>query len=354
MRRDLRVLVVLALGLSAWAQDARAQWGYPRGYGGYGRGGWGSMADDPASGYMTGLGNFARGQGAYEVANAQAQAINYETMVKWNQTLRARQKEIQEQQARDDARRRAQRDARVSRAELADGTTLNNLLSRISDFDPAAVKSSKASAPLGPGAIREIPFEWNTEAVSACIDDMRGRGPMPDVLEGDRFADDRAALAKAADAALKEDAKGDVSRETMRQLLDAISDFRAKFVKDVPETNSDYPDGSAYFSTLASLACLLHDPSMKKTLAEIDNFPNPTLGRLIAFMQSYNLRFGPATSDRQVRIYEGLASMLAAVLKDVNRATPAPPAAGGDLPAAARDAFKGMNWDQLQAHDRDP
>jgi hypothetical protein len=358
MSRDFRIACLLALGLTMLAQDAVGQWYYPRGYRRYGWGGWGSVATDPAAGYMTGLGNYARGQGAYEVDDAKAQAINQETMVKWNQALREEQKRLDEQRRRDEARRRAERDARVAGMELADGTTLNNLLMQISDLDPAAVKSSRAGAPLGADAIREIPFAWNTEAITVCIDQMTGRDLLPETLMGPQFADERAALDDAVEAALKEDAKGDVSSRTMKRVSDAIKAFRAKFVKVVPDTNSDYPECDAYLTTLASLTRLLHDPGMKKALAELDHFPNPTVGHLIAFMQSYNLRFGPATTDHQVRIYEGLAAMLKQVADDVKAVPPPPrPALGqgkNDLPAAARDAFKGMKWDQLDAHAREP
>ncbi len=322
MTRDFRIACVLALGLTMLARDAFAQRRYPRGYGRYGWGGWGSVATDPAAGYMTGLGNYARGQGAYEVDDANAQAINNQTMIQWNQALRERQKELQEQKRRDDAKRKEERDARVAGMELADGTTLNNLLMQISDLDPAAVKSSRANASLSAGAIREIPFAWNTEAITACIDQMTGRDLLPDTLMGPQFSDERAALDDAVEQALKEDARGDVSSLTMRRVSAAIKAFQAKFVKVVPDTNSDYPECDAYLTTLASLTRLLHDPAMKKALAELDHFPNPTVGHLIAFMQSYNLRFGPATTDRQVRLYEALAAMLRKVADDVNAAPP--------------------------------
>ncbi len=73
----------LLLALNILASDAGAQWGYPRGYGGYGMSKWGQ---DPGAGYMAGLGSFARGQGAYQEDKAKADAINVETMVKWNKS----------------------------------------------------------------------------------------------------------------------------------------------------------------------------------------------------------------------------------------------------------------------------
>ena len=100
---------------------------------------------------------------------------------------------------------------------------------------------------------------------------------------------------------------------------------------------------------------MLNDPSMRKILAELDTDRELPLGELIGFMQAYNLRFGAATSDRQVRVYEALAPALARLLGDLGPdagAAPAPDASGAALRSAAKDAFKGMGWDQLQAHAR--
>ena len=64
--------------------------------------------------------------------------------------------------------------------------------------------------------------------------------------------------------------------------------------------SSGYQDALDYLTTLASLNRMLHDPSMKKFLAMLDDGQERTVGDLIAFMNAYNLRFGPAKSDRQV------------------------------------------------------
>ena len=50
---------------------------------------------------------------------------------------------------------------------------------------------------------------------------------------------------------------------------------------------------------------MLNDPSMKKFLAGLEEGKERTVGDLITFMNAYNLRFGPATSDRQIEIYRG-------------------------------------------------
>ena len=133
---------------------------------------WGA---DPAAGYMAGLGSYARGQGVYQLDKAKADAINVDTMIKWNKALRARQAALREENRKKAIKQEAEREVRVERVELRDGTTLNNLLLQIFDADPAVVKSGRAKAPISPSAIREIPFEWDSEAITACIDQMTGK-----------------------------------------------------------------------------------------------------------------------------------------------------------------------------------
>jgi hypothetical protein len=284
-------------------------------------------------------------------------------MQKWNKELRARQQQLQEEKRRAAAEQDAQRADRVARMELEDGTTLNRILMQISDFDPNAVRSARARAPIGASAVREIPFEWNTEALTICLDQLTARGALPEPLTQETFAAERTALGGAVDAALKEDAKGDVSASTMQRLNTAIANFRARFVKAVPKDDPDYEGGDDYFSTLASLSRMLHDPSMKHALVELETLREISVGDLIAFMHTYNLRFGPATTGRQLQIYQTLVALLGEVVNDVNTAppisSPPPPPplgladkSGKGLQNAAKDAFKNMDWQQLDAQAR--
>src|SRR5271156_3293125 len=166
MHREFTIVSGLLIGLNLMCSTASAQWGYPRGYGMYGMSKWGA---DPASGYMAGLGSYARGQGVYQQDKAKADAINADTMIKWNKALRARQRALREENRKKAIKQEAEREVRVAEIELRDGTTLNNLLLQILDADPGVVKSGRTKTPLSPSAIREIPFEWDSEAITSCI-----------------------------------------------------------------------------------------------------------------------------------------------------------------------------------------
>ncbi|MGO9922362.1 MAG: hypothetical protein ACLQIB_47650 [Isosphaeraceae bacterium] len=350
MRRFLTTVLGLSIGLSLLASSASAQWMYPRGYGGYGMSRWGA---DPAAGYMAGLGSYARGQGVYQLEKAKADSINVDTMIKWNKALRARQLALREEKRKEAIKREAEREVRVEQMELRDGTTLNNLLLQILDADPAAAKTGRAKTPISPSAIQEIPFEWDSEAITLCLDQMTGKESLPAALMLPRYVDERNALHSAIEPALAEDAKGNVSLATRTRIADAVSNFRSKFMKNSSDFEPGYQDALDYFTTMASLTRLLNDPSMKAFLAKLDDGEERTVGDLVAFMHVHNLRFGAATSDRQIEIYTRLVPALTAI-RDQPRTegvTPsAPDRTGEGLKSAAKEVFKWMGWDELEAH----
>jgi hypothetical protein len=355
MRRLPKIAFGLAFGLALAAPEACAQWRYyPRGYGGYGWGGWGA---DPQAGYMAGLGAYARGAGVYAVDQAKANAINTDTMIKWNKALRARQKALREEQQKEDARKQAEERARLAERRLEDGTTLNGVLLEVLDFDPAAVRSGGSKVRLTAAAIREIPFEWDTEAITLCIDQLTTRGSLPDVLMDPIYTAERDALRVAVEAALKEDAKGDVSEATRKRLTDAIAAFRAKYRKNGVGFDEVVSPAAEYFNTLAALVPMLNDPSMRAILSRLEDEKGATVGDLIAFMNTYNLRFGEATSPRQIALYRDLLPILTRLRDSINTegAPPTPPDRTGEgLRSAAKGAFKGMGWDQIEAQSRNP
>ena len=177
-------LAALLIGLCFWSSTAEAQWRYPRGYGGYGMSQWGA---DPGAGYMAGLGAYARGQGVYQLEKAKADAINVDTMAKWNKALRARQAALREDKRKEaDKKEDSARGRGSSGIDLQDGTTLNTPALPDLRADPTAARSGRSKAPLSADMIREIPFEWDSEALTICIDQMTGDDVAPRPADGRR------------------------------------------------------------------------------------------------------------------------------------------------------------------------
>ena len=187
--------------------------------------------------------------------------------------------------------------------------------------------------------------------MTTCIDQMTGKESLPSLLMDPQYVDDRNALHAAVVAALDEDAKGTVSLATTKRINDAVASFRSKFMKNSADFDPGNQDCLDYFTTMASLTRLLNDPSMKAFLEKLDENKERTVGQLIGFMNSHNLRFGAATSDRQVEIYARLVPILTAIRDDVKDDTvpPTPPdRSGAGLRSAAKQAFKPMTWSELE------
>jgi hypothetical protein len=327
--------------------EANAQYrryGYPGGYGGYG---WSQWGQDPASGYMAGLGSYARGEGAYEVSDAQARSINLDTMLKYNKALRERQRELRKEKQAADAKKLARDNALAQQELIANGTSLNVLLDQILEFSAGGNKAYSANAPLSPALIREIPFEIQSESQTVCIAQMTGADGWPQELQDERLNAQRAAVAQAAEAIVAEDMKGNVSKDSIKKLNDAIAALRTEYEKKADTLTVEYAEAEAFLNTLNGLAGSLRNPMFDEIVAELAEYKEGDVGDLIGFMHAFNLRFAPAQSDDQKVIYQRLYPLFVNVLKDTGgtpeKFTDSKDATGKGFRDAAVSAFGSFN-----------
>ena len=292
------------------------------------------------------------------VDRAKARAINTDTAIKWNKALREQQRLRRQDERQQAAEDEAKREEKLEQRRLVNGATLNDLLDQIFEADPGVGKAARSKAPLSPEAIREIPFDWNSEAITACIDQLTGTGSSdPADADGSPSMSTSATpCARPSSRPSRRTPRGPSRWRPAGKIHDAVADLRAKFVKNEADYEPGYQDALNYLTTLAALNRMLNDPSMKKLLAGLEEGKERTVGDLITFMNAYNLRFGRATSDRQIEIYTRLVPILAAIRDELNPGQ-APPTSldrsGANLRSAAQSAFKGMDWRDLEAHSRD-
>src|SRR3954465_13003098 len=144
MHRRVVLPFVIFVAVAASTGEARAQWGagqYPYGYGGYGWGGGGATVQGNVA---QGLGYFDIGAGIYNRETAIATAINYDTLIRWNQYVYLSQKEATREyfarrtanpakgkNAYDTLLRRIQ--DHPTTADVENGDALNAALDQLSD-----------------------------------------------------------------------------------------------------------------------------------------------------------------------------------------------------------------------------
>jgi len=378
---------LVAAMVAAWPGAARAQYGYPSGYRGYGWGGWGST---PQGSIARGLGYFNMGRGAFNEDTAVARSINTDTVMRWNQYTYLSQREaasrygarLKALHARVDRERGRIQDRlrnHPTNRDITDSDALNVLVDELEDPAVAGSSLSTINTPLESRLIQEIPFKVASEGMTICLDEMTMSEQWPLALRVDAFRPEREGLRKAVLAALEEDKNGDLEPKTIEALQAAIDRFRFKFQELVPPSSPDYVPAQDRIKAMAGITKMLYSPRVEEILAELEKYQGTTLGELLSFMRAFNLRFASANSFRQRQLYLKLYPLLLdqvnrvqgatavadagrKVEDDAGRAAPGANGAGRAAPdtaenlgtkavdglkSAATDFFKDMDWKHL-------
>ncbi len=339
MLRALKLALATTVVLST-AGVAHAQYGYARGYGGYGWGGWGST---PGSSMARGLGMMNMGRGMYNTSTAQAESIDANTVMRFNQAMfnssrnmtrmyAQRQKALSKQNQEDYSALHDRLRNHPTTRDVNDGDALNTLLDVLLNPANADAALQQIKTPLRPDTIANIPFELASEGMTVCLDRMTMDGQWPQAVMTDEFRPEREGLKKAIQAALEEDKQGEIDPQTVQAVQAAIDRLRTKFEKLVPQTSPDYVPAHWSLKAMDGLTKMLYSPTMDKVLSELEDYQGTTLGDLLSFMQAFNLRFGEAKSYKQRLIYQHIYPMLA------EQANSAAVPSASDITAAASSA----------------
>ena len=318
MFRIIRPLVVGLALVASSTSLARSQYNYPGGvgYGGYGFGGWTGTVQGSV---LRGLGAYAEGAGVYNYDSAVAGSIDTDSYIKLNQYLYASEMEARRRYNRHQAARmNMDRDRfKAYQSRLRDnpttddidtGSALNVLLHQFTD--PKIVSGSGATLRMADGkisasAIREISFRDETDAITISLDELTESKNWPASLQADTFTPDREAYQKAVDDALAEDKDGgSIKPQTVKRVRDAVNQLYTKVEATIPKTKQpDHLQAMNYVKGLAGLSRMLDRPNVEAVLAELEKIENTTVGNLVAFMHSYNLRFDAAKTPKQSAAY---------------------------------------------------
>ena len=318
MSRCIRLTVGLILISSMTGREARAQWGW--GCGGWGWGGWGGVAT-PESAELQGAGFFAMGAGIYNLNTAQANAIDTETAMKWNDYVA----QITHESARLYAGRRDQRLARnrtfydarqrqlrenPGRREIESGDALNVAVEDLSD--PRLGRSALRAAPIPiPAAlIAAIPFVYASERITLMLDELRSSVRWPEVFDDPRFADDKKTFDDLVARLRGEADAGEVSPKLLREARGFVQGLREKVMARPLADPAHQKEALRFLTTCASMLGLLEKPNISPALLELRKVKDTMVGNLLGFMHAYNLRFGAATTPEQRQAYNRLFAIL--------------------------------------------
>jgi hypothetical protein len=309
----------------------------------------------------TGLGNFAAGAGAYNVETAEARSINANTAMQWNNYMYA----INQQNAHNEIAILNKRQAKVNETadatyqrlrdkpdarDIRNGDALNLVLTDLANPSTYSQVVQKSNQPIDSALVKSIPFRYAPRMILISLEDVSARG-VPDVLKTNpAFELDRQAIRAIVAKGRKEaESENHVSAETLRSFRVAVKAAQDKVASTLPLGTRNRNEADNFLKALYGLAKMLEQPDVAQFLKGLNRYPTTTMGHLITFMHSFNLRFGAAKTPEQEATYEKLYPMLVALR---NQAQPqaANPTTAPDTPDPkhATEFFSGMDYSHLQ------
>jgi hypothetical protein len=281
--------------------------------------------------------------------------------MRWNQFMFSSQQEANQ---REYLRRQhiLKRDAASATADYArvrdnpeprdirNGDALNAILDQLTNPKVHSTALRMIRTPIPGQAVKDIPFENASEAVTLSLHQLSGEEGWPPALQSPTFAEDRKAYQTAIAKAVKEDEEGTLTPQTLQEVGTALTKLHAKLEANPPANKVEQGQARNYVKTLIAMSAMLEKPQVDKILKELDTVKETSLGSLLAFMHAYNLRFGPATTPAQSQVYTTLYPVMDEardkILKGAEGGNGGKPIARRDS-RAATDFYSGLHLENL-------
>ncbi|MDG3007760.1 hypothetical protein [Paludisphaera mucosa] len=358
MLRHLGRVAFLAAAFACLGGPAQAQYRYPGGYGGWGGWGGGSTVGGDAA---RGMGVYAAGAGAYNEQTAEARSINANTAMQVNEYMyqvnknNAReyygrsQREQKEASASGETTYRRIHD-NPSQHDIQTGDALNAVLDDL--LNPAVPYQAVMGAPqpVDSRLVKNIVFRYAANMIAISLEDLSANG-VPDVLlTNPAFQVERDALRAQVAKARKEAKESDeISPQTLADARVKIQALQQKVALVLAEGSKDRKEADNFLKALYGITKMLKTPSVDQFLKGLDRYPTTTLGRVLSFMSSFNLRFGVAQTPDQQVAYTQLFPMLAQLRDQVQAPDSNPYAAQAAKPDPKKVTayFSGMSFNHF-------
>jgi hypothetical protein len=204
-----------------------------------------------------------------------------------------------------------------------------------------------AKVNIGGKRIRDIPFRKAAAGVTTSLEQIL-HGPPPGPLMSPAFDEDRAATKSLGPEITESINKGEPpDPETVKKALAIVIAADAKAERVLPIGTRENNETHKFLKSVHGLLAMLQTPALNVILSGVENHPEATVGELLAFMTSYNLRFGQSKTPVQQHAYDTLYPMLVDLREEVAPALASTPGPKAD-PAAVGEFFSAMSYGDLR------
>jgi hypothetical protein len=274
----------------------------------------------PEGDYLRGVGIAAQGMGSFNLQTAQANQINTETFIRWNEYVDAVIRTQVRELAAHRAARRAEYDELHARRrenpndlDVLKGDALNDVLKQLLDpkISESAIRYAEVTLPGD--VIRQIPFMLaeNKARFSMSRLTMKGKGKWPVAFQDPRFASYLRTYHEALDVALEQAIDEKLTERAIADVEVAVRDLRQKLDAVFPPSNDPrYLEAKERLEELGIMVDLLKKHRVEVAIGEIDKYSGTTVNDLRLFMQRHGLQFAPATTPDEKTLYPKLHASL--------------------------------------------
>jgi len=308
------------------------------------------------------MGNFAAGAGQYNVQTAQARSINAQTAMQYNEYMYA----VNKQNAATNLARRQQQQKNVNESsdaaykrlhdnpdpsDIHSGDALNIVLTELANPKVYTQVIQKSAMPIDSRLVKNINFQHAANMVLISLADVSARG-VPDALATDpAFEADRQAIrAIVAKGREESSSSNQITPETLSRFRAAVQAAKDKADARFAQGTRQRDESDNFLKALLGLSKMLERPDIEEFLKGLNRYPTTTMGHLITFMHSFNLRFGAAKTPEQEAAYDQIYPMLVQLRNQSQAQGANPMTAQAALPdpKQSMSIFSGMPYEQLQ------
>lgn len=309
--RTMLVLAALVLGV---AGEARSQWLF--------MGGGSTVEGD----YLRGVGVAAWGIGLGEKASSEANAINTDTWIRFNEYVSA---VLERENALNAAHRRAQQERRLLHhaaiqkrlrenpegRDVDGGDALNVLLK---DMNSGLIQESSHKYPevaLSVDEVRRIPFKLasvGTQSFSMRRLVLKQRGKWPLAFQDRRFDVALRSYNDALEVVLEEGGAGAAQIAAIDKLASRVA-YLEEVLKQAfdgrPQDRRNL-EGHRRIHELKATVEMLKTHKVQVALKDLDQYAGTTVNDLRAYMRDHEIQFAAATNEDERALIRGLYDKL--------------------------------------------
>jgi hypothetical protein len=235
--------------------------------------------------------------------------------------------------------------------DIHTGDALNVVLTELANPKVYTQVVQKSTQPIDSGLVKNINFQFAANMILISLEDVSARG-VPDALatNPDFEVDRQAIRALVAKGKKEAESSNQVSLETLRRFREAVTALKDKADAAYPQGTRQRDESDNFLKALYGLSKMLERPQVEDFLKGLNRYPTTTMGHLITFMNSFNLRFGAAKTPEQEAAYDQIYPMLVQLRDQSQGQGPNPMTAQAPLPdpRQATSFFSGMDYSHFQ------